>query len=187
MEEKKLFAGEIIYFYLHNIFSLSFLRRNFSENIFFNVSMNLNSIFLILKTLTYDLKFKKHCQWLILFLKRQIIFFSRKYKKLNIIKLLETLIEISVCSDIIVYPLLEDNLEDGGSRVKNREYEIDSQWIYRRYKDESGEWVNEPLEDGHWRKELMDAAIPNDIDLEDENNDDSDLIESNLTSETSTD
>ena len=111
MKEKKLFAGEIIYFYLHNIFSLSFLRRNFSENIFFNVSMNLNSIFLILKTLTFDLKFKKHCQWLILFIKRQIIFFSKKYKKLDILKLLETLIEISVCSDIIVYPLLEDNLK----------------------------------------------------------------------------
>ena len=81
MKLKKLGTNEIIHFYICNIFSSNFFCRTFSENIFLQFSLNFNSIFLLLKLLIYDFNASKESEWLIIYTKKPIYFFSKILKK----------------------------------------------------------------------------------------------------------
>ena len=111
MKFKKHCAKKIIHFYLNYTFSSNLFCRNFSENNFLNISSNFNSNFLILKVLTGDFDLKTHYEWLVIFIKRSLFFFLPKYQKSNSIKLFETIIEISSCSNKKIFQLFEENLK----------------------------------------------------------------------------
>ena len=111
MKLKKLGTNEIIHFYICNIFSSNFFCRTFSENIFLQFSLNFNSIFLLLKLLIYDFNASKESEWLIIYTKKPIYFFSKILKKKNIVKLLETKIKIAICSTEKIFKLLEENIK----------------------------------------------------------------------------
>ncbi len=108
---KKLDVQKIFFFYLNNSFSNNIFRRNFSENILMNFSIDHNSLFFLLKILTQNFNFKKESEWLLIFMKRTILFFSKTYTKFNHCKLIEAFIEVGICSKNKIYHLIEDNLE----------------------------------------------------------------------------
>ena len=111
MKLKKLGTNKIIHFYICNIFSSNFFCRTFSENIFLQFSLNFNAIFLLLKLLIYDFNASKESEWLIIYMKKPIHFFSKILKKKNIVKLLETKIKIAICSTEKIFKLLEENIK----------------------------------------------------------------------------
>ena len=94
---KKLDVQKIFFFYLNNSFSNNIFRRNFSENILMNFSIDHNSLFFLLKILTQNFNFKKESEWLLIFMKRTILFFSKTYTKFNHCKLIEAFIEVGIC------------------------------------------------------------------------------------------
>ena len=102
---------KVVDFYLSNIFSPNFFLRNFSENIFLNLSNSKNSLFLLLTLLTKKLNGKRESEWLLIFMKRTILFFSKSHTKLNYFKVLEAFIEIAICSRGKLYNLIEENLQ----------------------------------------------------------------------------
>ena len=108
---KKLDVQKILFFYLNNNFSHNIFCRNFSENILINFSIDHNSLFFLLKLLTQNFNFKKESEWLLIFMKRTILFFSKTYTKFNHCKLIEAFIEVSICSKNKIYHLIEENLE----------------------------------------------------------------------------
>ena len=102
---------KIFCFYLNNNFSPNLFCRNFSENIFLNLSNSKNSLFLLLTLLTKKLNGKRESEWLLIFMKRTILFFSKSHTKLNYFKVLEAFIEIAICSRGKLYNLIEENLQ----------------------------------------------------------------------------
>jgi len=76
-----------------------------------NFSIDHNSLFFLLKILTQNFNFKKESEWLLIFMKRTILFFSKTYTKFNHCKLIEAFIEVGICSKNKIYHLIEDNLE----------------------------------------------------------------------------
>lgn len=117
---KKIVVQKIFFFYLNNNFSNNLFCRNFSENILLNFSIDQNSLFFLLKFLTQNFNFKKESEWLLIFMKRTILFSSKTYTKFNHCKLIEAFIEVSICSKNKIYHLIEENLEIIFNLIKKR-------------------------------------------------------------------
>ena len=110
MERENITAIDILSFYLTKTFSPNLFIRNFSENILLTISNYLNFPFLILKGLVYTTKCDEYSQWLAILMKRPVIFFSKNFRKSSLLKLLETMIEISINSSGKTYKLLEESI-----------------------------------------------------------------------------
>ena len=101
---------DILIFYIKKLSSQNQFIRTFSENILLTFSLHLNSPFLILKGLIYVLDYKVYSKWLVILMKRPLSLLSNEFKRLSLIKLVETMIEIAIIFDGEIYKLIEENI-----------------------------------------------------------------------------